>query len=76
LQDDATPENLAQALGNWLDHKEARDALRERFAAMHQELARGHDERIVQALQPYLTAPPGGPSHASPQRNDLAALRS
>jgi lipid-A-disaccharide synthase len=76
LQDDATPENLAQALGNWLDHKEARDALRERFAAMHRELARGHDERIVQALQPYLTAPPGGPSHASPQRNDLAALRS
>jgi lipid-A-disaccharide synthase len=76
LQDDATPENLAQALGNWLDHKEARDALRERFAAMHLDLARGHDERVVQALQPYLTAPPGGPSHASPQRNDLAALRS
>ena len=28
LQDDATPENLEQALGNWLDHKDARERLR------------------------------------------------
>ncbi len=75
LQDDATPENLAQALGNWLDNKEARTRLRERFADMHRELARGHDERIALALQPYLSSPTGAATHANPQRNDLAPLR-
>jgi lipid-A-disaccharide synthase len=55
LQDDATPGNLAQALGNWLDNKAAREHLRERFASLHAALAKGHDERIVQALAPYLT---------------------
>jgi lipid-A-disaccharide synthase len=55
LQADATPANLAQALGNWLDNKAARAAIRERFAALHASLARGHDERIAQALEPYLT---------------------
>jgi lipid-A-disaccharide synthase len=54
LQEDATPANLAQALGNWLDNKAAREALRERFARMHVELAAGHDERVVEALMPYL----------------------
>jgi lipid-A-disaccharide synthase len=73
LQEDATPANLAQALGNWLDNKEARTRVRERFAAMHASLARGHDERVALALQPYLS--PNGPAHANPQRNDLAALR-
>jgi lipid-A-disaccharide synthase len=73
LQEDATPANLAQALGNWLDNKEARMRLRERFAAMHESLARGHDERVAQALQPYLS--PHSPLHANPQTNDLAALR-
>lgn len=55
LQDDATPANLAQALGNWLDNKGARDRLRERFAQLHRSLACGHSERLVQALAPYLT---------------------
>jgi lipid-A-disaccharide synthase len=55
LQDDATPGNLAQALGNWLDNKAAREHLRARFASLHAALAKGHDERIVQALAPYLT---------------------
>src|SRR6185295_12028311 len=32
LQDDATPANLAQALGNLLDSREARDRMRARFA--------------------------------------------
>ena len=54
LQDDATPANLAQALGNWLDHKGARERLRERFARLHAELACGHSQRIVEALTPYL----------------------
>lgn len=55
LQADATPANLAQALGNWLDNKDARERLRERFAQIHRSLACGHDERLRQALAPYLT---------------------
>jgi lipid-A-disaccharide synthase len=54
LQDDATPQNLAQALGNWLDNKAARERLRERFASLHESLAKGHDARVVEALEPYL----------------------
>ncbi|HET6265375.1 MAG TPA: lipid-A-disaccharide synthase [Usitatibacter sp.] len=55
LQSDATPANLAQALGNLLDSKEAREHLHERFAKLHEDLACGHDERVVEALAPYLT---------------------
>ena len=53
LQDDATPANLAQALGNWLDHKAAREQLRQRFQAMHESLAQDHDARVAEALAPY-----------------------
>ncbi len=56
LQDDATPENLAQAVGNWLDNRGARQKLRERFEALHRSLAVGHETRVVEALMPYLTA--------------------
>jgi lipid-A-disaccharide synthase len=56
LQDDATPENLAQALGNWLDNRLAREALRRRFEALHRRLAAGHDARVADALMPYLCA--------------------
>ena len=56
LQDDATPANLAQALGNWLDHKAAREALRARFASLHESLACGHEARLVEALEPYIEA--------------------
>ena len=65
LQADATPANLAQALGNWLDNKAAREAVSERFARLHASLACGHDERMVQALAPYL-------SKASPEDHDSA----
>jgi lipid-A-disaccharide synthase len=79
LQDDATPANLAQALGNWLDNKGARKLVRERFAKLHAALAKGHDERVVDALAPYFSgrtathAPPPPSAHASDQ---YAALRS
>jgi lipid-A-disaccharide synthase len=62
LQEDATPANLAQALGNWLDNKAARDRLRERFGALHASLACRHDERLRQALAPFLT---GATDHAA-----------
>jgi lipid-A-disaccharide synthase len=54
LQEEATPGNLAQALGNWLDNKTARERLRRRFASLHESLAKGHDGRVTQALAPYL----------------------
>jgi lipid-A-disaccharide synthase len=54
LQEEATPGNLAQALGNWLDNKTARERVRSRFASLHESLAKGHDERVSQALAPYL----------------------
>ena len=55
LQADATPGNLAQAMGNWLDNRVAREALRRRFDEIHRRLAAGHDERVVRALMPYLS---------------------
>jgi lipid-A-disaccharide synthase len=69
LQDDATPENLAQAMGNWLDNRIAREALRRRFDEIHRRLAAGHDERVVRALMPYLSG-----CEAAPQSQD-AGLR-
>ena len=54
LQEEATPGNLAQALGNWLDNKTARERLRGRFASLHESLTKGHDGRVAQALAPYL----------------------
>ncbi len=62
LQDDATPANLAQAVGNWLDNKAAREKLRERFAALHESLAKGHDARVVEALEPFLSPAAHAPS--------------
>jgi lipid-A-disaccharide synthase len=56
LQENATPENLEQALCNWLDHKGARKALDARYAVIHADLRRGNDERVAQALAPYLAA--------------------
>ena len=75
LQDDATPQALAQALGNWLDHKEARAALRHRFAEIHRTLAVGHEGRVIEALMPYLCghAPSADPQPSVPLR---AAVRS
>jgi lipid-A-disaccharide synthase len=72
LQDDATPGNLAQALGNWLDNKTAREHLRARFASLHEALAKGHDERVVQALEPYLSKTA---AHHAPASNYAADRR-
>jgi lipid-A-disaccharide synthase len=74
MQDDATPANLAQALGNWLDHPAARERLRGRFAQIHRSLACGHDERVVAALAPYIDRDRDAPAN---RRDDdhRAALR-
>ena len=75
LQADATPANLAQALGNWLDSKEARERLRERFARIHRELACGHDERLRQALAPYLTKATEHAPHSPDADDRRVAMR-
>jgi lipid-A-disaccharide synthase len=54
LQEHATPENLEQALLNWVDHKGARERLLARFDAIHASLRCGNDERVAQALAPWL----------------------
>jgi lipid-A-disaccharide synthase len=76
LQADATPANLAQALGNLLDSKAARSRMEERFASLHASLACGHEERIVQALEPFLT-PTANRDHAPLSDSDRrhAAVR-
>lgn len=73
LQEDATPENLAQAMGNWLDNRIAREALRRRFDEIHRRLAAGHDERVVRALMPYLSGCDA--SAPSPDAGLRAAVR-
>ncbi len=55
LQDDATPANLARALGNWLKHRDAAATLRERFAEIHAQLAVNNGERVREALRPFLS---------------------
>jgi lipid-A-disaccharide synthase len=54
LQDEATPQNLARAVGNWLRHKRAADRLRVRFAEIHASLAVNNADRVREALRPYL----------------------
>jgi lipid-A-disaccharide synthase len=55
LQDDATPENLARALGNWLRHPDAAALLRTRFAAIHADLAVNNGDRVRDAIRPFLS---------------------
>ena len=55
LQEDATPQNLAQAILNWYREDRLREKLRTRYLAIHQSLRQNSGERIRQALAPYLT---------------------
>jgi lipid-A-disaccharide synthase len=50
LQDDATPENLAQALGNLLDDAPLCERIAARFGALHGELRRGSASRAADAV--------------------------
>lgn len=55
LQDDATPDNLAQAMGNWITHADAANRLRVRFADIHASLAVHNAARVCDALRPMLS---------------------
>jgi lipid-A-disaccharide synthase len=54
LQDDATPENLAQALLNLVNNKEAVAELEQVFAEMHQTLRQNTAQKAATAILPYL----------------------
>lgn len=50
LQEDALPENLAQAMCNLIREPRVRSRLQTRFLAMHRELRQGTAERAVDAI--------------------------
>lgn len=54
LQEDATAENLAQALVNQLQDKEVRKRLEQRFLQIHRLLRQGTAARAVEAILPLL----------------------
>jgi lipid-A-disaccharide synthase len=56
LQDDATPQNLAQALANWITHRDAAACLQARFAEIHASLAVDNAARVLAAMRPFLEA--------------------
>ncbi|WP_114638271.1 lipid-A-disaccharide synthase [Polynucleobacter necessarius] len=50
LQDDATPEKLANAMQDWLDHPSRVTQLKERFTDMHETLRRPTGLLVAQAV--------------------------
>jgi lipid-A-disaccharide synthase len=54
LQEEATPDNLAQALGNLIVDKNVRGRLEEKFLAIHRTLRQGTAARAVEAILPLL----------------------
>jgi lipid-A-disaccharide synthase len=56
LQDDATPENLSQALLNLVGDKNAVAELETLFGDMHTQLKQDTAHKAAQAILPYLTA--------------------
>ncbi len=54
LQEDATPENLAQALGNLLVDRQARAGITRVFAGIHRLLRQNTAQKAADAVLPYL----------------------
>ena len=54
LQDEATPEALADALDAWVQDKAGREQLAELFAHMHEDLRQDTAVRAADAILPYL----------------------
>lgn len=54
VQEDATPENLANDALAWLDDAPRRESAIARFHAMHLSLRQNASARIAEAVQPYL----------------------
>ena len=58
LQDEATPENLADAIEGWLQDAPRRAAVEARFMDLHIELKQDTARRAAEAILPYLSADP------------------
>ncbi len=71
LLDDATPENLAQALTNQLQDKEVRSRLERCFLGIHRMLRQGTAARAVDAILPLLDSVPPVPALAAPAGGEL-----
>lgn len=54
LQDDATPDNLAQALGNLVEDQETCRRIAEVFTLLHEQLRLNSAEQAADAILPYL----------------------
>ncbi|QID18020.1 lipid-A-disaccharide synthase [Nitrogeniibacter mangrovi] len=54
IQDDATPDKLADAVCAWMNHKEARLALEARFMQLHQTLRQDTASKAAEAILPLL----------------------
>jgi lipid-A-disaccharide synthase len=61
LQDDATPEHLAQALLNLMGNKQALEGLEIEFGQMHDLLRQDTAHKAAQAILPYLSTAPSPP---------------
>jgi lipid-A-disaccharide synthase len=55
MQDDATPENLTQALLNLVNNKEAVAQLEETFTTLHRALRQNTAQKAAAAILPYLS---------------------
>jgi len=71
LQDDATAENLAQALCNQLQDKDVRKKLENRFLAIHRSLKQDSAKLAVEALLPLLEGKPAPEANPVPAREGL-----
>lgn len=58
IQDEATPENLAQALGNLITDRATCERLAQRFRQMHETLRQNSAEKAAAAILPYLQSQP------------------
>jgi len=73
LLDDATPENLAQALVNQLQDKEVRNRLERCFLGIHRSLRQDTAARAVDAILPMLDSVPRAPALVMPPGEGLRA---
>lgn len=62
FQEEATAENLARALRNWVGNAGARALLQARFEAIHRSLKRDNEASLARALAPFLEG--AGRAHA------------
>ena len=73
LQEDATADNLAQALCNQLQDKEVRKRLESRFLEIHRALKQDSAKLAVEALLPLLHEKPALAGSPVPAREGLSA---